>query len=165
MEKNHGLVERFLTNHRLNRSEYYDVVIFAYIDAARKYLADEGLRRKYKFSTIANRRMWFAYCKEVRHEMRSIRYPRPICVDSLDELSCETAVGGNVLSPLDRLIAKETIRLLMPYITEKEMEVVQLRAQGYPDREIAGRCGISQKGIPSRIHRMRKRIQEKVVSM
>ena len=97
--------------------------------------------------------------------MRSIRYPRPICVDSLDELSCETAVGGNVLSPLDRLIAKETIRLLMPYITEKEMEVVQLRAQGYPDREIAGRCGISQKGIPSRIHRMRKRIQEKVVSM
>lgn len=165
MERNHDLVEKFLVYRHLNRSEYYDVVIFAYMDAARDYLSNAELQRKYKFSTIANRRMWFAYCKEKRHEMQSVRYPRPICVDSLDEFGCTAVFGRESISPVNRLMASETIKRLMPYITKKEMEVVQLRAQGYPDSEIAGKCGISRKGISSRIYRMRKRIREKAVAV
>lgn len=165
IEKNHNVVEWFLFSHHLNRSEYYDVVIFAYLDAVSDYWSDSALQRKYKFSTVANRRMWFAYCKEKRHEMRSVRYPRPICIDILDQSGYVPAYTRYPANPQDQLIVKDTISRLLPYITEKELEVVQLRAQGYRDSEIAGKCGVSRNGISSRIHRMRKRLRKNAVAV
>lgn len=164
VEENHDLVIRFLRVHRLDEAEYYDVVIFAFMEAAKDYLSDPELQKKHDFAAVANRRMWFAYCKEVRHELRPVRYPHPICVESIEEISsndCERS-GRDAL---ELIIARDTLERLLPYITEKEMEVVRLRAQGYLDREIAGKYGISAKGIASRIYRMRRRIRANAVAV
>ena len=49
---NHGLVHAFLNAYGLNEDEFYDVVIFGYLRAVRRYFTEANLK-KYKFGTIA----------------------------------------------------------------------------------------------------------------
>ena len=48
----------------------------------------------------------------------------------------------------------------MTYMTEKEQEVVKLKAYGYTYREIATQCGLSIKAVGSRFARMRRRLKQ-----
>ena len=48
---------------------------------------------------------------------------------------------------------------LMSYLTQKEKEVVLLKADGLSYQEIANRCGIAPSGVSSRFKRMRRRIR------
>ncbi len=45
-------------------------------------------------------------------------------------------------------------------MTDKEQEVVKLKADGYTYREIAVRCGLSIPAVGSRFSRMRKRLEQ-----
>ena len=51
-DKNHNLVYKFLHEKNLPASEYYDIVIFGYLRAVQRYLADPNLAG-YSFSTVA----------------------------------------------------------------------------------------------------------------
>ena len=59
-------------------------------------------------------------------------------------------------SATDKIYALE----LMTYMTEKEQEVVKLKAYGYTYREIATQCGLSIKAVGSRFARMRRRLKQ-----
>ena len=54
-EKYHHLIYAFLSKHKLPVDEFYDIAVFGYLRAVRKYLARPELREQYKFSTIAYR--------------------------------------------------------------------------------------------------------------
>lgn len=56
-EKYHHLIYAFLGKHKLPMDEFYDIAVFGYLRAVRKYLARPELREQYKFSTIAYRAM------------------------------------------------------------------------------------------------------------
>jgi len=51
--ENHNLVYDYLNERKLPEDEYYDIIIFGYLLAVKKYLERANLRKKYKFSTIA----------------------------------------------------------------------------------------------------------------
>lgn len=51
-EKHHGLVYKFLNKNQLSADEFYDVVIFGYLRAVRRFFTETALQ-KYSFSTIA----------------------------------------------------------------------------------------------------------------
>ena len=78
-DKNHNLVYKFLHEKNLPASEYYDIVIFGYLRAVQRYLADPNLAG-YSFSTVA----WRAMEGEVvnthrtdKRRFRVIRFVRP----------------------------------------------------------------------------------------
>ena len=50
--EHHNLVYSYLNKRKLSVDKFYDIAIFGYLRAVRKYFEREGLR-KYKFSTIA----------------------------------------------------------------------------------------------------------------
>ena len=75
-EEHHNLVYAFLKKKGLEINEYYDVVIFAYLTAVRRYFINKNLMQ-YNFSTIAWRAMESAVYKEKRKKS-------PILI-SLDE--------------------------------------------------------------------------------
>ena len=56
-EKYHHLIYAYLGKHKLPVDEFYDIAVFGYLRAVRKYLARSELREQYKFSTIAYRAM------------------------------------------------------------------------------------------------------------
>lgn len=155
VENHHAFVKHFLSQHKLDEREYYDVVIFAFLSAVNDYFSKTELRKKYTFEQIATRSMKYAYWANLRYETRKARYPKPISMDQQHrEFKMDT-----LKNPIEQIIENENIRELVSTFTESEKEIVILRLLGYRTREIAERCGISIKGVHSRLYRLRKKIR------
>ena len=79
--EHHSVIYGYLRKAGLPEDDFYDVVVFGYLRAVRKYLARPELR-KYSFSTIAYRAM---SC-DVHHSKEYwMRKKRRALVESLDE--------------------------------------------------------------------------------
>lgn len=69
---NHRIVGEYLNKRRLPEDEWYDVVIFRYLNAVRNWIRRPELHR-YKFRTIAYQNMRSAVWNETRKQGRQIR--------------------------------------------------------------------------------------------
>ena len=72
-EENHDIVYAFLRSENLCHDDYYDVVIFGYLQAVQKYLLRDDLRQRYAFSTIARRQMQNSLTDHFRKQSRPSR--------------------------------------------------------------------------------------------
>lgn len=158
-----GLVYRFLHRNFLNADDYYDIVIFGYLAAVQQYDEDRRLQSRYSFSTIAWRQMRFSL---FAHYRDCNRLKRNAPVISIYGTRNDSTLSLDLLLPnrqknihesaTDKIYALE----LMSYMTDKEQEVVKLKADGYTYKEIAVRCGLSIAAVGSRFSRMRKRLEQ-----
>ena len=133
-EEHHNLVYAFLKKKKLDVNDYYDVVIFAYLTAVRRYFINKNLMQ-YNFSTIAWRAMESAVYKEKRKKS-------PILI-SLDE----------------KIVYLDLARKIRPYLTKKQSRTLQNRANGYGYKEMSQKEGISLSGIGNRLRRARMKLK------
>ena len=49
--ENHNLIYKYLWDRRLEIDDYYDIAVFGYLRAVKRYLTEPWLRR-YQFSTV-----------------------------------------------------------------------------------------------------------------
>lgn len=158
-EKNHHLVEHFLTSNGLDELEFYDVVIFGYLHAVQEYLTKPELSR-YQFSTIAWRKMKDCMINEFLSQNRPKRnahmadYHENYASATLDEF-----LPDRMNCMAEALDNQNQLYMLLSHITPKEKEVVFMRADGYTYREIAESCDITIRGVSSRLSRMRHRLK------
>lgn len=66
----HEIVCSFLKEKRLKEDEFYDVVIFAYLQSVQRYMTDSGLN-KYDFKDIAYQKMTAAMVSYLAAKKRS----------------------------------------------------------------------------------------------
>jgi len=156
-EENHNLVYTFLNQKGLDESEYYDIVIMAYLKSIRGYLINSKvLENKSNFSTLAWRAMQNAVNKTKKKEKSFA---------SLDEI-----VNSDLDYPLidilgheddfdEKLAYFELLKQIRPYLTAKEEEVLRRKADGYKYSDLAKFEGITNSGIGSRLSRARKKIR------
>ena len=159
-EQHHVLVERFLWKNHLERSEFYDVVIFGYLEAVQEYLEKPELS-KYPFSSIAWRKM--KYCMINEYIYRNC--PKRNAPMGTYREDYEPALSREQVSEQMNCVARELehrmlLQQLMFHMTEKEKKVVCMRAAGYTYREIAEHCNITMRGVSARLIRMRRRFRE-----
>ena len=156
-EQNHDIVERFLSQKRLDAEEFYDVVIFGYLLAVQEYLEKPRLSR-YAFSTIAWRNMNDCLINDYTYRNRE---KRSATTEPLNEeyLSIDTLLPSRMQRAAETLDNQELLIRLLSSITPKEQEVVRLKADGYTYREIAEKCSITVDGVDSRFTRMRRRLR------
>ena len=156
-EQHHMLVEQFLWKKHLERSEFYDVVIFGYLEAVQEYLEKPELS-KYPFSSIAWRKM--KYCMINEYIYRNC--PKRNAPMGTYREDYEPALSREQVSEQMNCIARELehralLQQLMFHMTVKEKEVVCMKAAGYTYWEIAEHCNITMRGVSARLIRMRKR--------
>ena len=116
--EHYSIIHRYLRMAGLPENDFYDVVVFGYLRAVRKYLARPELRR-YKFFTIAFRKKRAAYVEPYDEEAHSEDFRDPVADAYESTLSFEELCGK--LTPMQQRIAA-------------------LRAEGYRDKEIAAIC-------------------------
>lgn len=155
-ELHHGLVLDFLRGHRLPQNEYYDVVIFAYLEAVRAYFTEPSAR-KFSFNAIANRRMNFALADYYRAQYCP---KRKACVISLQESPYSNGLPLEEILPAeDELMKQLKTKLLLhdlaARISEQQMDIVRLKYNGYNVREIAKHQNLPLK----RVQRLLKEVQ------
>jgi RNA polymerase sigma-70 factor (ECF subfamily) len=137
----HGLVYGFLKAKRLRRDEFYDVVVFGYLRAVRKYLNREDLRRRYAFSTIAWRAMecdlGHHYEKNARHMRRAHTVSLESTVYDGESLTVAETVSGadRMMEQLEASFLWDEIKALIP---RNQAEALRMKLEGYTPHEIAG---------------------------
>lgn len=135
-EEHHGMVYAFLRIYGLPADEFYDIAVFGYLRAVRKYLARPELREQYKFSTIAYRAMSCDVHHSREYWLRAKRN-RQEC--PLDEERHTADPRDTVSEQVDNVIDFERV---IRRLTPTQRRIASLRADGYRDKEIAAMCGI-----------------------
>jgi len=138
-EKWHNLIYAYLNHKGLNEDEYYDIVVFGYLRAVRRYFEEEVLRQ-YAFSTIA----WRCMSTEVKNEhIKRKRQKRSAKTISLNSLvyGDEVLLLEEALSTPDALMEQLEYQCLLHELAEKvskrQMKIARMRADGHSLREIS----------------------------
>ena len=155
-EEHHNLVYAFLKKKGLEINEYYDVVIFAYLTAVRRYFINKNLMQ-YNFSTIAWRAMESAVYKEKRKKSPIlISLDEPLFRDSevtfIDSLGQEDNFD-------EKIVYLDLARKVMPLLSKKQSRTLKNKADGYKYRDMSQKEGISISGIASRLRRARMKLK------
>lgn len=144
---NHALIYSFLLEQKLDEAEFYDIALWGYLRAVRRYLSHAHLRR-YQFSTIAWRAMRQSlssfYRAEARRRAGERRY-----LDAQQDAD-----------PYMRLEADLLLHSLAAISTEEQYALVRRRLQGLSIKETAQASGIS----PKRVTRLLKQLYQTYLS-
>lgn len=146
--ENHGLVLKFLNENHLPEDEYYDVVIFGYLNAVKKFFYRPDMCQ-YSFSTIAWKEMRGALSNHHRTQGRKKRNADVISIHSslyAGGLPLEHSVpyGHDVMMELETHLL---LHDLAGHISEDQMNMVRMRNDGYDIREIARKHNVTMKCV------------------
>lgn len=138
--EHHSVIYSFLRQRRLS-DEHYEIVVFGYIRAVRRYTEDNDLQQ-YAFSTIAFNAMRTELGNEQRKERRRLH---SLSLDYEGEAGRELydfVPAPELLPKLeeDGIIA-EQYACLLDILTERQRTILSLKAAGYTATEIAGMLG------------------------
>lgn len=146
--ENHGLVYAFLNGHCLDEDEFYDVVVFGYLRAVRRYFTENSLR-KYKFGTIAWSCMrvdLLNYYKANRSQKRSAEVVSIHVSLSPDGPPLEHSIPSRN-KMMEQLEAKLLLHDLARRVSRQQLDMVYLKSNGYGVREIARTHNTSMKQV------------------
>ena len=136
--ENHNLVYAFLNEKGLSEDEYYDVVIFGYLQAVNDFFYQKKLSG-FSFSTLAWKRMTCHLLDYYKFHNRKSRKGQTVSLHAPADDGGFTweeklAVNDDLLSQLESELLLHDLAQRLP---RQQMSVLRMRADGYGVREIA----------------------------
>lgn len=154
--EHHDLVFTFLNKKNLPESEFYDVIIFGYLNAVCDFLSRKDLQR-YAFSTIAWRDMSRCLSNYNRNQHRQKRTATVISIH-VPRYDNGLPLEETIESP-DELMQELETRLLLHdlagRVSRQQMDMVRLRGSGYSDRDIARKHHVSMEQVRKLLNEVR----------
>lgn len=154
--ENHDLVYAFLKEKNLPESDFYDIVIFGFLRAVRRYFTETALR-EYKFSTIAWNCMYVDLCNHFKAQHRQKRTATVISIH-VPRYDDGLPLEETIESP-DELMRQLETRLLLHdlagRVSRQQMDMVRLRGSGYSDRDIARKHNVSMDQVRKLLNEVR----------
>ncbi len=144
-EEHHGLLLKFMGVHRLD-DEYYGMLAERYVKTVKKYLETDELQQ-YTFSTI----LWYRLNSDLYKARRSkLKWSGVRSSEDVAEVFGRyDDTGGNFLwSEIEA------------QITQKQVELLRLRALGFEPWEIAKMQNCSGNAIHCRFKRIKRRLKK-----
>lgn len=128
-EEHHNLVYAFLKEKKLPEDEYYDVVIFGYLQAVMDYTA-QGESSRFSFATIAWRKMESRLADHFRHQASTKRAAPTV---SLNAVMDENGLSlSDMLSATDESFLDMETELMFHdlgrHMPRRDMNVLRLKA-------------------------------------
>ena len=159
--ENHEIVLSYLRGKRLDASEWYDVAVFGYLRAVRKYTERPELQI-YAFSTIAGRSMDTEISNERKKQHRRIQ---PLSLDA--PLTEDGLTLYDTISTPDFTENKEEMSAacasllpLLEMLTEHQLEALTLKSNGYTRSKIGDALRITARAADSAIARGRYKLRQ-----
>jgi len=144
-EENHRLLLKFMRSYDLD-DDYYGCLAEQYVLCVKSYLESERLQ-KYAFSTI----LW-RYLKTTAQ-----RFNNKFCKDVYMTVS----VDAMVIQPgrLDDYDADLLWHEIGKRVTESQLEILQMKALGFTEAEIAERRSCSRQAINQQVAKIKERFK------
>ena len=149
-EDHYGLVNTFLSIHHLPADTFWDVVIFGYLRAVKRYLTEENLRQ-WQFSTIAKRAMSCTVHNYYAAQGKPCRSGAVYSLDSVPEdgvfPDLYDILPGSSPNPAAYYEGKSIVRDAFSRLTSEQRRLVSMRDQGYEDEELPLVLGWSKEKV------------------
>lgn len=153
----HNLIYTFLNEKRLSEEDYYDIVVFGFLRAVKRYFTEPALQQ-YSFSTIAWKNMRSCLSDYFKSQSCQKRNGYTISLHTLT-YGDEPVRLEEVISAPDRLMMQLETELLLHDLarraTRQQMAVVHMRSAGYNVREIAKTQSIPMKKVQELLEEIR----------
>ena len=139
-EANHDLVGAFLRENKLPEEQFYDVVIFGYLCAVQEYCEKQALQKRYRFTTVAWRKMncelknYFEYLNKDKRSYHTVSLHESICEGS--DLCWEDVLhdDGDILKDLQMELILHELAARLP---KREMRIIRRKINGDKMHDIA----------------------------
>ena len=159
--ENHEIVLSYLRGKRLDASEWYDVAVFGYLRAVRKYTERPELQI-YAFSTIAGRAMDTEISNERKKQHRRIQ---PLSLDAPlteDGLTLYDTISTPDFTEDKAEMSAACVSLLplLQMLTEHQLEALTLKSNGYTRSQIGEALRITAKAADAAIARGRYKLRQ-----
>ena len=158
--ENHEIILSYLRGKRLDASEWYDVAVFGYLRAVRKYTERPELQI-YAFSTIAGKAMDTEIGNERKKQKRRIQplsLDAPLTEDGLtfyDTISTPDFTEDKA----EMSAACASLLPLLQMLTEHQLEALTLKSNSYTRSQIGDVMGITARAADSAIARGRYKLR------
>jgi len=157
-ENNHNIVDSFMRFKRLGQ-DYYDIIVFGYLRAVRKYFERPELRQ-YRFITIAYAAM---NTDLINHYRKRSRLKRTAYIVSLDmPVYCD----DENLTLMDIIPVADTAADNMAYdslldeistaLSQDQFSVFRMKSDGYSEREIAKSRAVPVRSVQEMLANIRE---------
>jgi RNA polymerase sigma factor (sigma-70 family) len=161
-EKNHNLIYKFLNAYRIPEDDFYDIVVFGYLQAVKSYFEKPGLSGKYAFSTIAWNSMRTSLANHYQEQSRLKRKAVIIDIDAVINDDGEIISFQEALTAPDSYMMDFETELLMielaSRLSEREMEIIRMKINGCGIREIAKAQKMPVKGVKELLAGLRETV-------
>ena len=154
---NHGLVYKFLNENQLPEDEFYDVVIFGYLRAVRRFFVETNLQ-KYSFSTIAWNCMRVDLFNYNKMHFRKKRNAETISIHLIPHENT-LPIEETLAKPDELMLQLETELLLHDLagrVSRQQMDMIRLKTSGYSIRDIAHIQKIPMKCVKEALEEVRQ---------
>lgn len=155
--EHHSLIYRYLNERDLPEAEYYDIIVFGYLNGVRKHFRREDLKQ-YSFTTIAWSAMNSSYsnyersksCSKNNAQILSIHEPYHSAY-ALEEMIADAKDYAE--ETISAIALKETLQ----GFEQTEREILKLLMEGYPKAEIRRTLGLTAEALNEAIASMQNK--------
>lgn len=158
---NHNLIYSFLQKYNLPIDEYYGLAAIGLCKAAKTFCGNKA-----SFSTYAYKCMFTSTFCEIRKEKRQKTIPKQNIVSyeakisDMDDFSLSDTLSSSE-DMEDEIITKTIIRDYLAASSDRNKKIILLALQGYKQREIEEKVGISQAHVSRILRSFADYIREK----
>ena len=139
--EHYHLIDKFLRIKGYPSDDFFDVVVFGFLRAVRRYSEREDLRQKYEFQTIAFRCMRDDIYKHYEYQNRAKRQGNTCLYDEDTHVPYyEDSVLDSVIQRCDAEIAAAR---LSEILTPQQRRVAYMKGDGRYHKEIAAKGGLT----------------------
>ena len=158
--EHHQLIYTYLNQNHLPEEEFYDVVVFGYLNGVRKHFRREDLQ-DYAFATLAWRAMDTCFANYVRSKHRPKRKATVLCLQAhagsgyrLEETIADAKDTAE--EAIQSLALEDTLK----GFERSDREIIRLLYEGYPGREIIQALGITARELGEHLAQIQEKIQK-----
>lgn len=144
--EHHHLVEEYLQQKELEKSEYYDIVIFGYLNGVIKHFRREDLRQ-YNFRTLVWKAMDSCYSNYLRSQNCTEYKGTVLSLYDQNGLYTLEETIADIHDTAAEVISSIRIEETFAAFNEREREIVKLLMDDYPKSEILKRLAITAKEL------------------
>lgn len=142
-EEYHGLIYSFLNAYRLKESEFYDVVVFGYLNAVRIYTERPEVQ-EWSFKTIAFKKMLSSLSNECRKTARRIQ-PLSLDAENEDGFALYTVIAAKEPEEDTGGQYSAQYTAMLKVLTKRQRDALTMKANGYTCGQIGRIFGIPAK--------------------